>query len=73
MCEYADIYNGFLKVRLGPTRTVVVVSDYKSLEFILSSNKHIEKSLDYKFLYNWLGTGLLTGGGKILKKMDIYI
>lgn len=72
MCEYADKYDGFLKVRLGPTRTIVVVSNYKCLEFILSSTSHTEKSLDYKFLYSWLGTGLLTAGGEILSIASSY-
>ncbi|XP_071646079.1 cytochrome P450 4C1-like [Temnothorax longispinosus] len=33
------------------------------LETILSSTKHIEKSLIYDVLHPWFGTGLLTSGG----------
>ncbi|RZB40275.1 cytochrome P450, family 4, subfamily Q, polypeptide 4 [Asbolus verrucosus] len=33
------------------------------IELILSSSKHIDKSLIYDFLHSWLGTGLLTSGG----------
>ncbi|KAK7866651.1 hypothetical protein R5R35_000268 [Gryllus longicercus] len=32
-------------------------------EAILGSNKHVEKSHEYRYLHPWLGTGLLTSGG----------
>ncbi|KAJ9599774.1 hypothetical protein L9F63_026377, partial [Diploptera punctata] len=36
----------------------------KHLEVILGNVQHIEKSLAYTFLHDWLGTGLLTSKGK---------
>lgn len=56
-------YNDLCKVRLGPIRPVLFTADLKLLELLLTSSRNIEKSLDYRFLYKWLGTGLLTGGG----------
>ncbi|XP_008923000.1 cytochrome P450 4V2 [Manacus vitellinus] len=47
---------------LGPL-PVVVLYHPDSVEVILSSSKHIEKSYLYDFLHPWLGTGLLTSTG----------
>lgn len=44
-------------------RPYVVLSKAKGFETILSSNKHISKGPDYKFLHPWLGLGLLTSDG----------
>ncbi|XP_062431666.1 cytochrome P450 4V2 isoform X2 [Rhea pennata] len=52
----------FFKIWLGPL-PVMVLYDPDSVEVILSSSKHIEKSYLYKFLQPWLGTGLLTSTG----------
>ncbi|XP_063976066.1 cytochrome P450 4c3 isoform X3 [Diachasmimorpha longicaudata] len=38
----------------------VFVSKASTVEAVLSSNRHIDKSADYRFLRPWLGTGLLT-------------
>ncbi|XP_072390708.1 cytochrome P450 4c3-like isoform X1 [Diabrotica undecimpunctata] len=69
--EYLDIIssvfkeNGnIIKIYRGPLATVVLVADEAFLEYILSSNKLINKSKEYKYLENWLGTGLLTSGGQ---------
>ncbi|XP_059469204.1 cytochrome P450 4c3 [Neocloeon triangulifer] len=35
-----------------------------TVEPILTSSKHIEKSYDYNYLHPWLGTGLLTSKGQ---------
>ncbi|XP_025898064.1 cytochrome P450 4V2 [Nothoprocta perdicaria] len=51
-----------LKLWVGPL-PVMVLYDPDSVEIILSSSKHIEKSYLYKFLQPWLGTGLLTSTG----------
>ena len=33
-------------------------------KFLVNSSKHTDKSMDYDFLHDWLGTGLLTSGGE---------
>ncbi|RZB39211.1 p450 domain containing protein [Asbolus verrucosus] len=66
--RYSKQYGGIFRLQIGPTRKVVVVSDYKILECILSSTKLLSKSTAYKFLYPWLGTGLLTSDGSKWKK-----
>ncbi|XP_071571012.1 cytochrome P450 4C1-like isoform X1 [Temnothorax nylanderi] len=42
---------------------IISVRHPNDLETILSSTKHIEKSLLYDVLHPWFGTGLLTSGG----------
>ncbi|XP_071582126.1 cytochrome P450 4C1-like isoform X1 [Temnothorax nylanderi] len=42
---------------------VIFISHPNDLETILSSTKHIEKSILYDILHLWFGTGLLTSGG----------
>ncbi|XP_011858681.1 PREDICTED: cytochrome P450 4C1-like [Vollenhovia emeryi] len=44
---------------------IVHVRHPDDLEVILSSTKHIEKSILYDILHPWFGTGLLTSGGNI--------
>uniref|UniRef100_A0A8C8SHW4 Cytochrome P450 4V2 n=1 Tax=Pelusios castaneus TaxID=367368 RepID=A0A8C8SHW4_9SAUR len=51
-----------LKLWIGPLPFVVVYHP-DTVEVIVSSSKHIEKSYPYKFLHPWLGTGLLTSTG----------
>ncbi|NWU92273.1 CP4V2 protein, partial [Upupa epops] len=51
------------KLWLGPLPLVVLYHP-DSVETILSSSKHIEKSYLYEFLHPWLGTGLLTSTGE---------
>ncbi|KAF5277791.1 hypothetical protein FQR65_LT03771 [Abscondita terminalis] len=42
---------------------VLILADPKSIEFVLSSNKIISKSFQYRFFHAWLGQGLLTSEG----------
>lgn len=42
----------------------VVLWKPESVEAVLSNNFLLEKSTQYNFLHPWLGTGLLTSGGK---------
>ncbi|RZC42792.1 p450 domain containing protein, partial [Asbolus verrucosus] len=65
---YSKQCGGIVKFQVGPIRRFIVVSDYKLLEFILSSTKLVNKSADYKFFHPWLGTGLLTSDGPKWKK-----
>ena len=55
--------DGINKAWLG-NKPYVFLSKASAVEPILSSNQHIGKSNDYKFLQPWLGTGLLTSSGK---------
>jgi len=45
------------------SRPVLFVSKANTIEPILSSSKHIDKSPEYNYLHPWLGTGLLTSFG----------
>ncbi|NWQ69319.1 CP4V2 protein, partial [Neopipo cinnamomea] len=51
-----------LKLWIGPL-PVMILYHPDSVEVILNSSKHIEKSYLYDFLHPWLGTGLLTSTG----------
>lgn len=41
-----------------------IVLDPSDLQVVLSSKKHTDKIFFYKFLHNFLGTGLITSNGK---------
>ncbi|KAI5708603.1 hypothetical protein M8J77_025805 [Diaphorina citri] len=56
--KYAPIYRSW-----GGPVAVLHLTRPEHIELILNSSKHIEKSLVYKFLHPWLGTGLLTSTG----------
>uniref|UniRef100_A0A182FZV0 Uncharacterized protein n=2 Tax=Anopheles albimanus TaxID=7167 RepID=A0A182FZV0_ANOAL len=43
---------------------VIVVTDPKDVEVLLSSPKYIDKSVEYDFIRPWLGEGLLTSSGR---------
>ncbi|CAG9860044.1 unnamed protein product [Phyllotreta striolata] len=68
--DLLDIHNKLLE-KLGPIFKVyvlaygesLVVADPKFVEYILSSQKLIDKSTYHAFLDSWIGTGLVTGGG----------
>ncbi|EFA04665.2 cytochrome P450 CYP4BN1 [Tribolium castaneum] len=68
MHKYALQFNGLYKIHLGPVRKLIIASDYKFLECVLSSMKILNKSEDYLYLRPWLGTGLLTSDGPKWKK-----
>lgn len=65
--EHSRTYKGSFLARIGPIQPVVFVSDSKTLEFMLKSTKYIDKSIEYKFISNWLGNGLLTSTGTIVE------
>uniref|UniRef100_A0A2M4A9G3 Putative cytochrome n=1 Tax=Anopheles triannulatus TaxID=58253 RepID=A0A2M4A9G3_9DIPT len=56
-------YGECFRVWLG-TQLVIVVTDPKDIEVILSSPKYIDKSTEYDFIRPWLGEGLLTSAGR---------
>ncbi|XP_054845905.1 cytochrome P450 4V2 [Eublepharis macularius] len=51
-----------MKLWIGPL-PFLVLYHAETVEVVLSSSKHIDKSYPYKFLHPWLGTGLLTSSG----------
>ncbi|XP_054157968.1 cytochrome P450 4C1-like [Oppia nitens] len=61
LCRLYKNY-GIYKISLGP-QPVVVVFKHNLMDAIFSSNVHIEKSEQYKFLSDWLGDGLLLSTG----------
>lgn len=63
LLHYNKTYGRIVKIQIGPFKQGLIISDHKFLEFIMSSRKTIEKSTQYRFLHNWLGSGLLTAGG----------
>ncbi|KAJ8943363.1 hypothetical protein NQ318_002596 [Aromia moschata] len=46
----------------------ILTADYEFLEFLLGTQKVLNKSHDYNFLHKWLSTGLLTSDGFKWKK-----
>ncbi|CAM4551987.1 cytochrome P450 4V2-like [Caretta caretta] len=65
--QMMQYYNDFrnqplLKLWFGPLPFLFLYHP-DTVEVILSSSKHMEKSYLYKFLQPWLGTGLLTSTG----------
>ncbi|XP_072262254.1 cytochrome P450 4V2 [Pyxicephalus adspersus] len=59
------------KLWIGPL-PFLIVYHAETVEPILSSSKHMDKSFAYKFLHPWLGLGLLTSTGekwRIRRKM----
>ncbi|XP_078074140.1 cytochrome P450 4V2-like [Mustelus asterias] len=51
-----------MKMWIGPLPFIVLFRA-ETVEVILRSSKHLDKSYAYKFLHPWLGTGLLTSTG----------
>ncbi|XP_035890500.1 cytochrome P450 10-like [Anopheles stephensi] len=56
-------YGKCLRVWLG-TQLIVLVTDPKDIEVLLSSPKYIDKSGEYDFIRPWLGEGLLISRGR---------
>ncbi|XP_078534213.1 cytochrome P450 4V2 isoform X1 [Lissotriton helveticus] len=51
-----------MKIWIGPLPFIILFHAH-NVETILSTSKHMDKSVLYKFLHPWLGTGLLTSTG----------
>jgi hypothetical protein len=45
------------RIDISPFRSLVLMSDVKFLEGLLSSQKHIEKSSGYDYVKDWMGDG----------------
>ncbi|KAF7275138.1 hypothetical protein GWI33_012147, partial [Rhynchophorus ferrugineus] len=50
--------NGLCRIQIL-SRTMVLISDYNFVEWLLTSTKILDKSIDYQFLYRWLEGGIL--------------
>uniref|UniRef100_A0A1Y1KS36 Cytochrome P450 n=1 Tax=Photinus pyralis TaxID=7054 RepID=A0A1Y1KS36_PHOPY len=61
--EYARLYGDVVKIYVGPFPTKLLVSNYKLVEQVLSSNKNLNKGKEYQYLSKWLGRGLLICDG----------
>jgi len=59
--KFGDIY--LIWVGLRP---FIFLYRVEAVQPLLNSSVHIDKSLEYQYLKPWLGTGLLTSGGKCL-------
>lgn len=61
-------YGGVFQLQIGITDPFLVCASPTSIESLLNSTKHLDKSPDYRFFHTWLGTGLLTSNGAKWKK-----
>lgn len=62
--QYSESYasHSMFRIMLG-SHAVIVLTKAETVEKLLNSGSHISKSVQYKFLEPWLGTGLLTSTG----------
>lgn len=56
-------YGRTARILIGP-QVQILISDPKDAEVILGSQKLIDKSDEYNFIAQWLGTGLLISSGQ---------
>lgn len=56
-------YGSFARIMIGP-QIQILIADPKDVEVILGSQKLIDKSDEYDFIAEWLGTGLLISTGQ---------
>ncbi|RZC40118.1 cytochrome P450-like protein [Asbolus verrucosus] len=61
--KYTKAHGSMVHVKMGPVGHVLVCSDHKFLEFLLSSTKILKKSRNLKYLSPWLGDGLVIADG----------
>jgi hypothetical protein len=62
---------GINKAWLG-RKPYVFLSKACTVEPIIGSSQHVDKSCDYEFLQPWLGTGLLTSSGNVINVNNLY-
>ncbi|XP_071978708.1 cytochrome P450 4V2 [Engystomops pustulosus] len=63
--EFTEVLRNLplIKLWIGPM-PFLIVYHAETIEPLLSSSKHMDKSFAYKFLHPWLGLGLLTSTGE---------
>ncbi|CAG9771771.1 unnamed protein product [Ceutorhynchus assimilis] len=66
--KYLNIHGDIILTHPGPLAWAVVSVDHDFNELLFSSSTHIEKSVQYEFMNNWLGLGLLTSKGSHWRK-----
>lgn len=49
-----------------------IVSDPNMLQVIIGSTKHTNKNIFYDILHNFIGDGLITSSGNIIKLINFY-
>jgi len=72
LIEYGTKYGRIFRLWVGQ-RPFVFLSTAESIQPILNSMQHIDKSYEYEFLKDWLGNGLInvTGKSKIKNKSTV--
>ncbi|XP_044750329.1 uncharacterized protein LOC123310752 [Coccinella septempunctata] len=60
--KYLSKFDGVMKIHVG-TEVLLCISNYKYVEWIISSTTMITKSFQYKFFEEWLGRALLITSG----------
>ncbi|KAI9589288.1 cytochrome P450 4g1-like [Glossina fuscipes] len=60
--KQSEIYGKTLRVSLGHIN-VVLLSDPRDIEILLSGSKHLEKAYEYRYFKPWFGDGLLISKG----------
>uniref|UniRef100_A0AAT9UU34 Cytochrome P450 4NT1v1 n=1 Tax=Maconellicoccus hirsutus TaxID=177089 RepID=A0AAT9UU34_MACHI len=63
MLQYSEKYKDMFLLWVGP-RPFVFLYQAEAIQPLMNSSVHIEKSLEYKLLYPFLGTGLVTSTGQ---------
>ncbi|KAF5289899.1 hypothetical protein FQA39_LY14961 [Lamprigera yunnana] len=61
--EYKKMYGDVVKLYIGPDPSMLMINDYKFIEYVLKSVKILDKALEYRYLFKWLGNGLVTSNG----------
>lgn len=59
-------YGPISRIWEGPFVLHIMLSDPKHLEIIMNSQVHIEKPGNYDLFKPWIGSGLITGSGKLI-------
>ncbi|KAF5289900.1 hypothetical protein FQA39_LY14962 [Lamprigera yunnana] len=61
--EYKKMYGDVVKLYIGPDPSILMINDYKFIEYVLTSAKILDKALEYRYMFKWLGNGLITSNG----------
>ncbi|XP_044267154.1 cytochrome P450 4c3-like isoform X3 [Tribolium madens] len=61
--KYAKTYGTMVHLKIGPFQHMLLCSNPKFLEFLLTSNTLLKKSPNLRHLQPWIGTGVATAYG----------